>query len=281
MVTYYYSGVNKPALLEVLNRKSASGMVNACYAGQRALLEAYERYPRVSLVLDSGAVQGYNNVEAYARLIRKIGARMVWCASMDVLHNQWQSDEQYQRLMQLLAEDDFERSKILWIYQCQSRGNAWNRRGDLDALRKALDQHRYVGIGGFVSVLIRNPTEAQDLLGTLGEVLDRADAQAHVFGLGSFPLLVLACAERWFRSADSTRWLQGLSSRTLFTTDGTCISARKLTFTGLQCAEQNVGTIQTWLQPGAMRQLSLFPTVEEDAAAVRVPPSLERASWSV
>ncbi len=52
MGMYSYSGVNKPALLEVLARKSASGMVNALYAGQRALLEAYARYPEVGLVLD-------------------------------------------------------------------------------------------------------------------------------------------------------------------------------------------------------------------------------------
>lgn len=277
MITYYYSGVNKPVLLEVLARKSASGMVNALYAGQRALLEAYTRYPEVGLTLDSGAYQGYRDVEAYARLIRKIGARMQWCASMDVLHNQRQSDEQYQRLLRLLVDDEGMRSKILWIYQCQSRGDGWYQQGDLDALRRALDQHRYIGIGGIVSVLTRDPALAQDLLGSIGDVLDRADAQAHVFGLGNFALLSYACTQRWFRSADSTKWLQGLSSRRLLTTDGKYFSARKLTFTGLECAAQNVGAMQTWFRSGVTRQLYLFPESDEDEFLTDgYPPALAR-----
>jgi hypothetical protein len=266
MVTYYYSGVSRPALLEVLARRRASGMVNALYAGQRALLDAYERYPDVDLVLDSGACQGYCDVEAYARLIRKIGSRMVWCANMDVLHNQQATNEQYQRLMQLLADDEDVRSKVLWVYQCQSRKNSWNRQGDLDVLRRATSSHRCIGIGGFISVIERDLSEAQDLLGVIGDVLDRAEASAHVFGLGNFALLSFACAQRWFRSADSTRWLQGLSSRTLLTTDGKAISGRKFTFSGMACAEQNVGAMQSWVQPGRMSQLFLFPQPDDVTA---------------
>lgn len=278
MATYYYSGVNKPALLEVLSRQHASGMVNALYAGQRALLKAYERYPEVSLVLDSGACQGYRDVDAYARLIRKIGKRMLWCSNIDELHNQQVSDERYQRLKFLLADDEECREKLVWVYQCQSRGGGWHRQGDLDALRRAVEHHHFIGIGGFISVMVRDLSEAQDLLCAIGAVLDEAGAQAHVFGLGNFALLVFACAQRWFRSADSTRWLQGLSSRTLLTIDGKCINARKLTFTGLQCAEQNVGAMQTWMEPGVMRQLFLFPHPDDDLAAEQHSPALAR--WS-
>ena len=263
---YYYSGVNKPVLLEVLARQHASGMVNAIYAGQRALLEAYQRYPDVTLTLDSGACQGYRDVEAYARLIKRIGWRMLWCANMDVLHNQKASDEQYQYLRLLLADDEGVCEKLLWIYQCQSREGIWHRQGDLDALRRAIEHHRFIGIGGFISVIERDLSEAQDLLGTIGEVLDEADTEAHVFGLGSFGLLLFACAQRWFRSADSTRWLRGLSSRILLTTDGKVVSAHKLTFTSLQLAEQNVGAMQTWLQPDITRQLFLFPNPDDDLA---------------
>ena len=71
MATYYFSGVNKPPLLELLARRRASGMVNALYAGQRALLEAYKRYPEVDLVMDSGACQGYRDIEAYAVSLKK------------------------------------------------------------------------------------------------------------------------------------------------------------------------------------------------------------------
>jgi hypothetical protein len=239
---YYYSGVNRPALLEILARRSASGMVNALYAGQRALLEAYTRYPDVSLVMDSGACQGYRDVEAYARLIRNIGERMLWISNMDVLHNQQASDEQYQRLKHLLANDVPVRNKLLWIYQCQSRNDGWHRQGNLDALRRATEQQRSLGVGGFISVIERDLSEAQDLLGTIGSVLDESGAKAHVFGLGNFSLLSFASAQRWFRSADSTKWLQGLSSRTLFTTDGKSISARKLTFTGMQLADHYVSS---------------------------------------
>lgn len=267
IVAYYYSGVNRPALLEVLARQKASGMVNALYAGQRALLEAYARYPEVNLVMDSGACQGYRDVEAYARLIRKIGARMVWCANVDVLHNQTQSNEHYQRLRQLLSGDEGVRDKVLWVYQCQSRGGGWNKQGDLEALRRVLEQQRSIGIGGFLSVLERDLTEAQELLGTIGDVLNESGAQAHVFGLGNYALLLFATTQRWFRSADSTKWLQGLSSHTLLTTDGKYSSARKLTFSGIQCAEQNVGAMQTWLQPRRTRQLFLFPDPDEDRSA--------------
>lgn len=277
MVTYYYSGVSRSALLEVLARRRASGMVNALVAGQRALLHAYERYPEVDLVLDSGACQGYCDVEAYARLIRKIGSRMVWCASMDVLHNQCASDEQYQHLTQLLADDEEVRNKVLWIYQCQSRADGWHRQGNLDILRRATESHRFIGIGGIISVIERDISEAQDLLGVIGDVLDRANADAHVFGLGNFALLSFACSQRWFRSADSTRWLQGLSSRTLLTTDGRAMSARKLTFTGLECAEQNVGAMQSWLQSGVTRQLFLFPNPDEESIA---PERHPRTRWS-
>lgn len=268
MAIYYYSGVNKPVLLEVLARQRAPGMVNALYAGQRVLLEAYERYPEVSLVLDSGACQGYRNVETYARLIRKIGKRMLWCSNMDELHNQRISDDRYQHLKLLLADDEDVCEKLLWVYQCQSRGSGWCHQGDLDALRRAVEHHRFIGIGGFISVIERDLSEAQDLLSLIGAVLDEADAEAHVFGLGNFALLLFACGQRWFRSADSTRWLRGLSSRILLTTDGKAISARKLTFSGLQCAEQNVSAMQSWLQPGVTRQLYLFPNPDEELTSL-------------
>ena len=50
------------------------------------------------------------------------------------------------------------------------------RQGDLDVLRKAAEKHRCIGIEGLVSVLSRDPAEAQDQLGTIGNMLDGADA---------------------------------------------------------------------------------------------------------
>lgn len=268
-----------PSLMECLARQKACGMVNAISAGQKALIEAYACYPEVELALDSGAYQGYTDVEAYSRLLKKVGPRMLWCSSLDVLHNQKASDENYKRLKDLLSDDVGLSEKILWIYQCQSRKAIWNQQGDLDALTRALERHHFIGIGGIVSVIERDLSEAQDLLEAIGEVLDAAGAEAHVFGIGNFTLLVQYCAKRWFRSADSARWLQGLRSRKLFTTDGKSFLANTLTFTGLQCAEQNVRAIRSWMQPDVSRQLFLFPDSDAESSTVD-PHSLERVSRS-
>lgn len=269
---YFFSGVDKPALLEILARQGACGMVNALSAGQPALLDAYVRYGSVPLALDSGGYQGYADIEAYACLIKTIGPRMQWCANLDALHNQHKSDEHYRRLTALLADDERVRNKLLWIYQCQSAGNRWSRQGHLDALKRALEHHRFVGIGGLVSVITRSLFEAEDLLEQIGEILDAAQAQAHLFGLGNFTLLVQCSGRRRFRSADSSRWLQGLKSRTLLAIDGTTLNASKLTWSGLQCAEQNVGAVHSWLKPGMIHQLALFPDSDQEESAA--PPRL-------
>jgi hypothetical protein len=52
MATYFFSGINKPELLEVLATCQASGMVNALSAGQPKLREAYVRWSHVKLALD-------------------------------------------------------------------------------------------------------------------------------------------------------------------------------------------------------------------------------------
>ncbi|MEO7019731.1 MAG: hypothetical protein ABI234_06235, partial [Ktedonobacteraceae bacterium] len=231
--TYYFSGVNKPELLAVLGRQHACGMLNALSAGQPKLRRAYERYP-VELVLDSGAVQGNQNIVGYARLIKLIGARMTWIANLDSLHNQQASDENFRHLQALLADEVLACTKLLWIYQCQSCGDHWDPDGDLDLLKRALDHHRFIGLGGILSVVERDIQHAQNLLGTLGEILDAAGAQAHIFGIGNYPLLTYCLTQRWFRSADSARWLQGLRSRMLLTVDGKVLSGKRLTFTGLQ-----------------------------------------------
>lgn len=52
----FFSGVNTPALVHVLKRSQAAGMLNAFSAGEPRLREAYMRAPEVEWVLDSGAV---------------------------------------------------------------------------------------------------------------------------------------------------------------------------------------------------------------------------------
>ena len=251
MATYFFSGIDKPVLLKVLAKCRASGMVNALSAGQPKLRQAYERWNQVELALDSSACQGNRNVERYALLAKALSPRMTFCSNLDVMHNQYMSDQHFQHLSHRLANDEEARRKLLWVYQCQSRGAFWHPLGDLDALKRALEQHTMVGIGGLVSVLERDLLKAHDLLWTLGAILSEAGAQAHIFGLGNYPLIRWCVTQPWFRSADSTRWLYGLKSRTLLTRDGQTLDGKKLLFSGLQCAQNNIRATQEWMQPGS------------------------------
>src|SRR2546430_4099075 len=106
MPTLYFSGITKPFQIELLARLRAAGMLNALTAGQPRVIAACRSLPGVPLSLDSAAYQGYTDVEAYARLIRRVGRRMDFCSNLDVLHNQARSNEHYQRLLSLLADED-------------------------------------------------------------------------------------------------------------------------------------------------------------------------------
>lgn len=248
-------------------------MVNALSAGQPRLRQAYVRWNQVEMALDSGACQGNRNVERYARLVRALCPRMTFCSNLDVLHNQYQSDEHFRQLQRLLMKDEQACTRLLWVYQCQSRGSRWHPQGDMDALRRALERHTFIGIGGFVSILERDLIEAQDVLSALGAILNEAGAQAHIFGLCSYPLLRWCVTQPWFRSADSARWLHGLSSRTLLTRDGHTLSGKQLLFTGLQCAAQNVAVIQEWMQPETGISPSPFPS------SSHITPSVQLQWW--
>jgi hypothetical protein len=268
MATYFFSGIDKPALLDVLAQHHAAGMVNALSAGQPRLRQVYASFHQ-RLALDSGACQGNADVEGYARLIKELSPIVTFCSNLDVLHNQWQSDEHFGYLQHLLADDEQACRKVLWVYQCQSRGARWHPQGDIDRLKRALERHTVVGIGGLVSILERDLIEAQDVLSALGGILSEAGAQAHLFGLGSYPLLRWCLTQPWFRSADSARWLRGLSSRTLLTRDGQTLSGKKLAFTGLQCAAHNVAVMQGWMQPDTGGACS-FPSASSPPPSVQL-----------
>ena len=267
MPALYFSGINKPFQIELLARLGAAGMLNALTAGQPGVIAACQHNPDVPLALDSAAYQGYTDVEAYARLIRRVGRRMVFCSNLDVLHNQARSDEHYQRLTSQLADDEDLRARLLWVYQSQSRGSDFSRKGDLEALRRTLGMLRLarVGVGGLVSVLERNIHEALDIIGDIGEVLSEAGAQGHFFGIGNYTVLASIWNERWFHSSDSSRWWQEALSCVLLTSDGRRLSAHNLCLSLPQRAEQNMGSVLAWTRPGAFHQLALFTDPEEAA----------------
>lgn len=266
MATYFFSGVNKPELIRALAEKGACGMLNALSASEPKLREAYLNvYPNVEFTLDSGAVQGNQNVARYARLLKSIGPRMQWVSTLDRLHDQQSSQEQHEELLRLLSDAPLVSQKVLWIYQTQSRGHHWHQDGDLELLKRAVERYRFIGLGGLVSVIERDIMRAQDLLEDIGEILDAADAQAHAFGIGNFPLLTSCLTRKWFRSADSARWVQGLRSRTMLARDGTTMSGKKLSFTGLQIAAQNVESMLAWME-GNRHQLYLLPQSDPPVA---------------
>jgi len=171
-------------------------------------------------------------------------------------------------LQTLLAGSQQAQAKLLWIYQCQSRHASWHPDGDLDRLKRAVEYHHFIGLGGFRQVFARDLLQAQDLLGMIGTILDAAGAQAHVFGLGNYSLLSFCLTQRWFRSADSARWLQGLRSRSLLTVDGTSIKGTSLLFSGLQCAAHNVRAVHAWMQASP----PLFPSTSLDTQRRQVSP---------
>ncbi|MGH9821694.1 MAG: hypothetical protein ACREDR_00325 [Blastocatellia bacterium] len=283
MPVLYFSGINKPFQIELLAHLRAAGMLNALTAGQPRVLAACRRNPGVPLALDSAAYQGYTDVEAYARLIRRVGRSMDFCSNLDVLHNQARSDEHYQRLLSLLADEDDLRARLLWVYQSQSRGDAFSRQGDLEALRRALGALRpaRVGVGGLVPVLERNIHEALDIIGAIGKVLSEAGAQGHFFGIGNYTVLASIWNERWFHSSDSSRWWQEALSRVLLTSDGRRLGAHTLSLSLPQRAEQNMSSVLAWTRPGALHQLALFPGEEEAADGPRhdhTPTARRRAA---
>ncbi len=268
----FFSGLNRPVFFELLARQQAAGMLNAKSAMEPAVLRACREYPSVLLTMDSGAFQGNRDLEGYVRCIQQLFHRLQWYVSLDVLHNQEATDTNYQMLSRLLTSE--QAAKLLYVYQAQSRGTYWCRTGDLEALRRAANKHHFIAIGGLVSVLNRNLQEAMDLLAAIGEILTAADAEAHLLGVGNYSLLAAFGNACWFRSADSARWLQGLSSGLLLTCDGRSLNAHRLclALSGLQSAEQNVRAMLSWLQPGRAHQLALFP--DDDLEDNEILPSL-------
>lgn len=274
----YFSGLNRPVFFELLARQQAAGMLNALSAREPAVLRACREYPSILLTMDSGAFQGNRDLEGYARCIQQLFPRLQWYATLDVVHNQEATDTNYKILSRLLTGEQV--TKLLYVYQAQSCGAHWCRTGDLEALRRAADQYRFLLIGGLVSVLNRNLQEAMDLLATIGEILTAAGTEAHLLGVGNYSLLSAFGGARWFRSTDSARWLQGLSSGLLLTCDGRSLNAHRLrlALTGMQSAEQNVRAMLSWLQPGRVHQLALFPDADEEENEVLPPLRAEHSA---
>ena len=235
MTKYFYSGVDRASFIELLAMEGAAGMVNASVAGQEAIVAAYNRWPEVRLVLDSGAFQGNSNLTGYAELIKKIGWRFDWYANLDVIGNQQASDDNWQALVGLGISP-------LWVYQVKGGRK-------LDYLKSVADVRRFVGIGGLVPVIREDVGHAVDLIGNIGRELSAVDATAHFFGVSTPAILSRYANEPWFASADSQAWIAGFKAREIINVDGRRVKVNQLGyhFTGRECAAQNIRTIHSWL----------------------------------
>jgi hypothetical protein len=234
------SGVNRPDALALLARERVAGMVNASVACQPALLEAYERYSDVPLYLDSGAFQGKMDIETYRKIIERVGHRFTWIANLDVIGDPHRSDENYAWLTKMLLPDL--RAKVLWVYQG----------GCLHQLATRARELKCVGIGGLVRVMEEQGIDAVLMyLKRVGAVLAQAGAKGHTFGCGSAYILQAICAEPWFASTDTSKWLIGYRAQELLLANGGYRSATELglRLSRAECAANNIRVLREWIDP--------------------------------
>lgn len=244
---YYFSGIDRASFVELLAQEGVAGMVNATVATQPAMKAAYRRYPEVSLVLDSGAFQGVDDLAWYASIIHEVGERFEWVANLDVIGDQAASDRNRQ---QLHEEMD---CTTLWIYQVE--GGA-----PLGRLESEVGCEGFVGIGGLVPVIKRSVGEALHLIEAIGKIL-HPWSRAHFFGVSAPRILAEFGQEPWFASADSGAWLCGVKARELLTRDGRRLKCEQigLELSREECAAQNMRQIHTWMS-GETIQFSLLGT---------------------
>ena len=248
MPTLICSGVNRPDVLALLARERVAGMVNATVACQPALVEAYERYSEVPLYLDSGAFQGKMDLLTYRRIVERVGQRFTWVANLDVIGDPHQSDANYAQLVKMLPPGL--REKVLWVYQG----------GCLCELAIRARELKRVGIGGLVRMMEEQGIDAVlAYVKKVGTVLAQVGAQGHTFGEGSPSVLQAICAEPWFGSTDTSKWLIGYRAQELLLANG---EHRSATVLGLrlsrsECAANNIRVLREWVDPTRQSQTML------------------------
>lgn len=238
---YYHSGVNSYDLFALLDQEGVAGMVNANCVMQPSIQRALEDFPDVPLVLDSGAYQGMDDLDAYVEVLRHVHNRFEWCAGLDDLQSQWVTNERYLELTGLYFFN------ALWVYQLEggepSSHIRWARANLLTP------GANLIGIGGCVAYGKRHGQAAlMRRIEKIGQELSQTSLRAHFFGIGAPPVLQAFAGAEWFASADSTKYLAGKKGRKLYRLDGSTISAQKagLALTQIQCAQQNIRQIERW-----------------------------------
>lgn len=247
----FFSGVDHADHLALLHQEQAAAMINARSACQPTLLRAYRTYPSVPIVLDSGAYQGCTDVAAYRDVIETVGERCVWVANLDRIGDPILSQRHFESLFATLSSEHL-RSKVLWIYQ----------HGSLSELADVARRRKHIGVGGMIPIMKRKGVERTwRILRTIGEVLQEAQATAHVFGIGNKYLLSQLHHEPWFASADSSKWLIGYRAQAVIRADrGDSCHASKLglRLSRKECSVNNVRVMAEWVRPASpVDQLTL------------------------
>ncbi len=257
MSVFFFSGVNRPDILELLAEQRAAGMVNARCACEPRLVKSYARFPHVKLALDCDARQRYlsqrrgrdrsvayqldANIDQYASVISRVGKRFVWASCYDIIGDQKGTTWGYQRLVARLADPDLS-ARIRWIYQL----------GSLSELEEMAEELKQVGIGGMVPLLQKQGVSAfLRVLAPIAEVLVRVGAQAHIYGLSDAYALSLLATQGWFASADSATWLMAYRAGSLLRANGEQINATRLglRLSRREIASNNIRVIQEWIDP--------------------------------
>jgi hypothetical protein len=255
-MVYYHSGVNQYDHLRILDEEGLRGMVSATTVAQPRMLEGLKTFD-LELVLDSGAFQGFMDVDAYIQIVQRLEDRVTWYANLDVIGDQATSNR-HQRIMEEAGLSP------LWVYQVDGGFG-------LNHLRRHAERYQSVGIGGLVPHTRTSVARFIERMERLGAALEDAGAEAHFFGIGSPRVLKLFQAEPWFRSADSQKWLAGKRSHVLFTREGDSLQMQKvgLTFHGEECARQNLRQIERW----ASEPTSTLFTPHQSADVMPTPTS--------
>lgn len=199
-------------------------------------------------VLDSGAYQGFTDVEAYADIVLESHSYLQWAVNLDAIADQDQSNRNFERLHNLLPSEVA--NKILWVFQT----------GADPAMIADYGKNKLVGIGGMVP-MHRYPARIRAYLEKVSKHLSAANSKAHLFGMTNLKLLKWAAFQDWFESADSTRWMFGLKSAELITVNGDCFDSadRGLMFTPEERARHNIRVLRAIVEaPADKVQLDLF-----------------------
>lgn len=252
--TIYFSGVDRVSRAELVKSEGGEIMFSPPARLVMPSLRGFlmSSAPPVG-VLDSGAYQGFSDVDRYADILLETHEYLRWFVNLDVIGNQSLSNKNFERLHHLLPSDVAK--KIIWVFQ---PGGDYSMISDYGA-------GSLVGIGGLVR-MSRSPGRLRGYLEGIGEHLLSVNATAHLFGMTNLQLLLWAAFQDWFTSADSTRWIYGLKSGEIITLRGDCFDSisRGMLFTPEERVRHNIRVLRQIVQgAGKKMQLSLLSFLDD------------------